>query len=138
MKCTVPDGSTAYKATDSVCFPTFYGCPNLVLKTVRQSQDYQNVSQYQVNFTSYAHKGVIAIISMKAMSFQQWHAQKNADKLVSVAVNVLPGIMTEIRICLFKSIFYLFERYLMTVTSTTSCLVLSHFQGIDVNIGFGL
>lgn len=72
------------------------------------------------------------------MSFQQWHAQKNAGKLVSVAVNVLPGIMTEIRKCLFKSIFYLFERYLMTATLTTSCLVLSHFQGIDVNIGFGL
>jgi len=61
---------------------------------------------------------------------------KNADKWVSVAVNVLPGIMREIRKCLFKSIFYLFDRCLMTVILTTSCLVLAHFQDTDANIGF--
>lgn len=72
------------------------------------------------------------------MSFQQWQAQKNADKSVSVAVNVLPGIMTEIRKCLFTSIFYLFDRYLMTVTLTISCLVLAHFQDTDASMGFGL
>lgn len=30
---------------------------------------------------------------------------KNADKWVSVALNVLPDITTEIRKCLFKSVF---------------------------------
>lgn len=54
-----------------------------------------------------------------------------------MAANVLPGIKTEIRKCLFKSVFYLFDRYIMTAILTSSCLVLARLQDIDANIGSG-
>lgn len=56
------------------------------------------------------------------------------------AVNVLPGIMTEIRRCRLKGVFYLFDRCQAATNDSHSDhqLVPAHFQGIDANIGFGL
>lgn len=57
--------------------------------------------------------------------------------MVSVAANVLPCIKAEIRKCLFKSVFYLFDRYVMTAILTSNCLVLARLQDIYANIGSG-
>lgn len=52
------------------------GAQVLFWKLLGKIQDYEKFSQDQVNFISYAYKGVITLTVVKATSFQHWQAQK--------------------------------------------------------------